>query len=367
MKRWWNQAIVTWHRWPRVSGLKSFFSEPRWPRQAIQLGSRMIAVASAARKQAGPVLRRAALEAVPPGLIEPRFAEINIKDRDHITRCVQRALEKAGCAAQRDWSLALPRQTTGTFVIELEEVPATRRELIEMLQWKVETLLGVSPSELTAAFEALPPLGRRQAYLVVVALNDILASYEAVLAPLGLRVPLVMPAHLAEAAWLRMVTGGSGVTSRGAGYQSRVTGHGSQATDSLLLSAEADQLSIVFLRDGHVLSVRSVSSQPEAMADEVHRTLCYYLDRLAAAGPSDLGSEREDGSKPSLETVLLIGKALSVSDVQASCRTLFPASAQPTVWTLKDVAERFGMGSGWEPEVDLDAIAAAAGLAIREA
>jgi len=113
-----------------------------------------------------------------------------------------------------------------------------------------------------------------------------------------------------------------------------------------------------------MLSIRSVPGASDSLADEVHRTLVYYLDKLAPQG--------ESGPEPQLETVLLIGAPLSVSDVKTSCQTLFPPDCLPAVCTLRDVDRGSWIvdrGSSRTPTyhesrvTTLEAIAGAAGLA----
>jgi hypothetical protein len=369
-----------------TKNLIRFFTEPPLPPRAISIGAQYVAVAAAGRKGGRLTIRQAALEPVPPGLIEPRFAELNIKDKDRVTHLVAQALEKAGLRPAARFSLAIPRQATRTFIIGLDEVPKSKKELTEVLQWKVERLLEVTMSDLTAAFGALPPTGGGQRYLVVAAVNDILAAYEAVLAPLGIRAGFVVPAHLGEAAWLPLVKTSPGfVVDRGRGsvvkdkdeeqgtigtkdenaavrmrnaelktdstvHHSSFIVHRSEDTDQLLITADAEELTIIFLRGEDFLSIRSVEFTPDSVADEIHRTLVYYLDKLAPRG--------ESGPEPQLETVLLIGAALNVHEVEARARALFsPPGRRPAVQALRE--EKLGEYEGHR----LEAMAAAAALA----
>jgi Tfp pilus assembly PilM family ATPase len=312
----------------RISGLVDYFTAPQLPRRAISIEDQHIAVASVAKRRERLIITGAAREALPFGLIEPRFVEANIKDKDRVSSLIGHAVEKAGLLRERRWSLAIPRKATRTFIIQLDEAPKSKKELAEVLQWRVERLLEVSMSELTAAFQRLSPAGGQDRYLVVAVFNEVVASYEALLAPLKIQPRFVIPAHLAEAAWLQL---------------------DETDKDALLIAAEPEELAIVFLRGGDVLSLRSVEFAADTLADEIHRTLVYYLDKLAPQG--------ESGPEPKLGTVLLIGTQLTVGEVEASCGTLFPADRLPIVHTLRE--EKLD-GHG---ELTLEAIASAAGLA----
>jgi Tfp pilus assembly PilM family ATPase len=306
----------------RTSSFANFFTAPVLPRRAISIEPQYIAVASVARKRGRITVTNAAFEPLPAGVIEPRFAELNIKDKDRLSGALAHALEKAGLMRERRWSLAIPRKATRTFIIQLDEVPKSNKDRSEVLQWKVERLLEVSMSDLTAAFQRLQPTDGHERYLVVAASNEVLASYEAVLAPLKIEPGFVIPSHLAEAAWLQLEP---------------------TARDTLLIAAEPEELTIMFRRGGDFLSLRSVEFATDSVSDEIHRTLVYYMDKLVPDGI------------PRLETILLIGPQLNVGDVKASCRDLFPMEQQPVVNTLRD--ERLDSGITWE------AIASAAGLA----
>lgn len=288
----------------------------------MSLEAQQVAVAAVAKKRGAIAVTHAAIQPLPAGLIEPRFAELNIKDKDRVSQAVAQALEKAGLKHERRWSLAIPRGATRTLIVHLDDAPASNKDRMEMLEWKVERLLEVSLSDLTAAFQRLQPTNGHERYLAVVASNEVVASYEAVLASLGIIPGFVVPAHLGEAAWLQLRP-----TER----------------DALLFAAEPDQLTIMFMRQGDFLSLRSVEFTVESLSDEIHRTLVYYLDKLAPNG------------LPQLDTILLIGPRLNVASVVASCRELFPMEQQPAVHTLRD--QRLDNGITWE------AVAGAAGLA----
>lgn len=306
----------------QISRIVNFFTAPVFPRRAISIEAQQVAVAAVGRKRGAIAVTHAAIQPLPTGLIEPRFTELNIKDKDRVSHAVAQALEKAGLKRERRWSLAIPRKATRTFIVHLDDAPASNRDRMEMLEWKVERLLEVALSDLTAAFQRLQSTNGQERYLAVVASNEVVASYEAVLASLNITAGFVLPAHLAEAAWLQLWP-----TER----------------DALLFAAEPDHLTVIFMRQGDFLSLRSVELVGESLADEIHRTLVYYLDKLAPHG------------LPQLDTILLIGSLLNVNQVVASCRDLFPMEQQPTVRTLRD--ERLGHEISWET------VAGAAGLA----
>jgi Tfp pilus assembly PilM family ATPase len=315
--------------------LVSFFTRPILPARAISLRSRRLAAAAVSLKKDRLVLNRAAVEPLPEGIIEPRFEDQNIKNRDRLVAALRQLLERAGLAGQRQWSLAIPRKATRTFIIQLDEPPKRKKELLAILEWKAERLLEVPMSELTVAFERLQPAGpaqdgagRAERYLAVAGLNQVLESYQSVLEELGLTVGYVTPSHLAETAWLAL----SGVRN-----------------DALLLTADQTEITIICIRGKDILSIRSVEYAPDTLPDELHRSLVYYLDRLAPSG--------EDGPDPQLDHILLIGEGLDPQQMKHLCQSLFPSDKLPHVRALRqDKVE--GLDS-----LNLELLATAAGLA----
>ncbi len=325
------------------SRIVRFFTRIPLPPRAISIEAERVAVAAVKRRKRGRGraslhIAGAAVEPLPEGVLDPRFSELNVKDRDRLSGAIRRALEKSGLRPGGAWSLAIPRRATQTVVVPLEEVPSSKRELAEILQWKVERLLEVSTSDLRVAFQRLLPLNGQERYLAVAGVEEIIRSYEEALAPLNIRPGLVIPAPLGEASWLWL---------------------DELQKDGLLVTCDrgpGDPVpTIVFTRGHELLAVRTAESMVGTLADEIHRTLVYYLDKLAPRSEAAGGST--GAPRPELEAILLIGEAVSREDVEASCRALFPPDRLPSVHAMKEIK------LGDDGDVTLDHLASAAGLA----
>lgn len=318
--------------------LIGFFTRPNLPARAISLRSRRLSAASVSLRKGRLILNRAAVESLPEGILEPRFEEQNIKNRERLVATLRQLLERAGLLGSRRFSLAIPRKATRTFIIQLDEAPKRKKELAALLEWKAERLLEVPMSDVTVAFQRLtsfpsPRHGegqgvRSERFLAVAALNQVVESYESVLEELGLRVGFVVPSHLAETAWLTL---------------------NHVKNDALLITADQGEITIIAVRGEDFLSIRSVEVTPETLPDELHRALVYYLDRLSPVG--DFGPE------PQLDLVLLIGETLQTQSVKQFCQSLFPADRIPTVHSLREDRVE-GLDS-----INLETLATAAGLA----
>jgi hypothetical protein len=334
--------------------LINFFTQPRLPARAISLRSRRLSAASVSLRKGQLVLNRAAVEPLPEGIIEPHFGEPNIKNRERLVSTLRHMLERAGLLGSRRWSLAIPRKATQTFIIQLDQVPKRKKELIEILEWKAERLLETPLEDITVAFQRLQPVNGSARFLAVAGLTQVLDSYEGVLEELGLRAGFVIPSHLAETAWLslwRMADGRWRIGKQALDeprLQSAI-GHRPSAigSDALLMTADPTEVTIIFVRANDIVSVRSVEYKPDTLPDEVHRSLVYYLDKLAPDGDAEAR----------LGLVLLIGEALDPIQVDRFCQELFPADRLPRVHALRE-NKIDGLDS-----INLEMLATAAGLA----
>jgi hypothetical protein len=251
--------------------LSDFFTQPKLPPRALSIGRKEIAVADVRWKKGSLVVSRAAVGAVPDGAIEPSFEGLNVRNKAELTKAIGRVITSAGLAGQKRWSLVIPQSACRTFILDLEQAPPHKKELAQMIEWKVERFVGLAASELTIAVQALRSAGPSPRFFVVVARSEVISSYESACSELGLRVGYVVPANVAEAGWLLMKAGEG---------------------DAMLVSLENDLLSMVFARAGDLLATRTVTCSPGAVIDEVHRTLVYYQDKLSGnRGAEEPGSE----------------------------------------------------------------------------
>ena len=237
---------------------------PRYPAVALGLGSEDVTVVHLDyRRRDGFILRRAATLSLPAGLLAPSYDEQNIEDADALVQSLNDVALGAGLGRQQKWSVALPEAATRTLILTLENAPASRGELEEVLRWKTERGFGSSIEELRVTRDKIRPDAQGRArYLVTSMRVNVLDEYEAVLAALGWRVGLILPRHMGEARWL--------VRSSPVG-------------DALLLSSHAHGFTALLVRDTQPLIMRSVICEDEDRDDELFRLLLFYRDRLARA------------------------------------------------------------------------------------
>jgi hypothetical protein len=296
---------------------------PRFPACAVGFEKDAIAVVQLERGRGGFVVKRAASVALPADLVRPGFDESNVADPAELAAALSDLLTSAGLLRQRKWSVTLPEATTRSAVLALEGTPS-RRELEEVLEWKIERTFGAPVSEMRVNREQLPANDQNQVrYLATAVRLSVLEEYESVFRALGWQAGLVLPRHTGEEQWLR---------------------HGSQG-DGLLLTAHDEGFTAVLMRGGRALTLRSVFCEPAESDDELHRVLLFYRERSGGNGES------------------LVDRLLIVGDSLNKQRVADVASETLGVHLRPMAAADVGLAIPAGGDLDFDAIAAPAGLA----
>ena len=246
-----------------MSGLRRLFLAPPAPNTAAGFVDDNFAVVDLRRGRTGFSLGASAVTQLPAGLVAPAFSGLNIQDAEEVALIVRQTTEAAGLLNRKRWSVAVPDATARTLVVALESRPASRRELTEMLAWKVERLIGAPAGELRLSRQRLSPAAGHERYLVTVAHDDVLNQYEALFAGIGWNAGLILPRHMGEAQWL--------VWDDSPG-------------DKMLVSANRSGFTAFIVRNGEPLLVRNFVCESQAAADELHRFALYYRDRLIEGG-----------------------------------------------------------------------------------
>lgn len=278
------------------------------------------------RGRGGFVVRRAASVNLPSDLIRPSFEESNISDAAEFAAALSDLLTSTGLLRQRKWSVALPETTARTAILTLEGTAGSRREIEEVLEWKIERTFGAPVAEIRLAREQLTPNAQKQArYLVTGIRRSVLAEYESVFSALGWQAGLVLPRHAGEEQWLR----------------------GSHHGDGLLLTAHDEGFTAVLMRNDNPLTVRSVFCEPSECDDELHRVLLFYSERSGSNGK---------GGTSSVDRLLVFGDSLDKTRVAEIAQETLGVTLRPL--GARDVGLTIPGGG-----LTFDLLAAPAGLA----
>ena len=231
----------------------------------------------------------------------------------------------AGLLRQRKWSVALPESSARSAVITLEGTAGSRREVEEVLAWKIERAFGAELSELRLGREQLAPNAQKQPrYLVTAVRLSVLAEYEAALAAMGWHAGLILPRHAGEEQWLR--NGSSG--------------------DGLLLTAHDEGFTAVLMRDNRPMTLRTVFCDSDECDDELHRVLLFYRERSGA----------DQSDEAAVDRLLVVGDSLDKQRVAEIAQETLDIGLKPL--NAADVGLALPPG-----DLPFDLIAAPAGLA----
>jgi len=238
--------------------------QPRLPSTAVGIESGAASVVQLDRARGAFVIKRAATLKLPADLIKASFDESNFADPAALVEALSDLVTSAGLLRQRKWSVTLPEATTRSAILTMDAAGGSRREVEEVLEWKIERAFGAPLSELRLGRDELPANEQKQArYLITGIRLSVLAEYESVFAALGWQIGLVLPRHVGEQQWLR---------------------DGAAGGDGLLLSAHDEGFTAVLLRNNRPLTLRSVFCETEECDDELHRILLFYRDRSGSNG-----------------------------------------------------------------------------------
>jgi hypothetical protein len=307
-----------------MSTLRRILLTPPAPNTAAGFVEDNFAVVDLRRGRNGFSLASSAVTQLPLGLVTPSFDTLNVQDADELTQIIAQTAEAAGLLNKKRWSVALPDATARTHVVAIDSKPSSRRELNEMISWKIERVIAVPSSDLCISRQRLNPAAGQDRYLVTAAHNDVLAQYESIFAGMGWKAGLILPRHMGEAQWL--------VWDDTPG-------------DKLLVSANRSGFISVIVRNGEPVLVRAFVCEPTSIADELHRFALYYRDRLVD-GP---------GTPHTLNRMLVLG---GIDLIEARNAIADALDSEPRVL---DPGE-FGMDLKGE-SIRFDHLAGAAGLA----
>ncbi len=308
---------------PLLSGLWGFLTAPNWPRTALSLTERHAALTTL-RKRGGefePV--NLGVSRLPKGLVRASFTEPNITNETELLDKLRETLAQAGLRRLRRVAVTLPPGSARSLIFTLDTLPQGRRELEQMIEWKIERSVGSKLSELRIDHQRLSDFNGRSLWLASAVNDRVAEQYERVFQQLGWKAGLLLPQALGEAQWL-LRTGFS--------------------DDQALVSLRDDGFDAVITRGAEPILVREVVCAPEEREDEFYRLLVFYRDRLMPeSGPV------------TLSRLLTLGNAH-----EQKCFREVLASALENSAVSLDPAQ---LGLRVEPSAPFKDFAAAAGLA----
>lgn len=259
----------------------SALTQPNYPKAALGIEAESVTALSLqkeGRRQFG--IKQAATIELPEHLLTPNFLEQNIHGAEEMLSLLEEVVTTAGLQKQKRWSVSLPGNTARTAILTLENEPASKEELTQILDWKTENTFGAPAGELRISRHKISADKEGKARYFATAIKlSIVDEYETLFERLGWQAGLVLPRAVSEAEWL--------IDKKG-------------TSDSLLISSQSDGFTALLLRGDEPAVVRTVTCTESELDDEIFRLLMFYRDRLADEQSGNL-----------LEKLLIIGKDIT--------------------------------------------------------
>jgi type IV pilus assembly protein PilM len=305
---------------------------PSPPAVAIEIASRRVTVAELSVSGTGPVVSAYASQPLPPGVVVPALAGVNISDPLVIAGALRRAVEDAGMRMPRRVALLVPDSIARVSLLSFEQLPVRPADLDSLVKWQLRKATPFPIEEARVVHMVAHAGADSSSVLATVARHDVIAQYEAVTAALGMQAGIVDLA--------------------GFNVMNAVMAAGNSPTgDSLLVCLAHEGTTLAILRGQSLMFYRHRASvDEEPLSALVHQTAMYHEDRLGGSRFARVwlcGAALADGGSDRARHEIgdLLGVGAETVDIRPAAALRDRISPQPDV---------------------LDALAAPVGVLLRE-
>lgn len=306
---------------PVLSDLYNYLTAPPIPAISASITETNVALVSLKRSGGEFEPRNLGVTRLPAGLVRASFDEPNITDESSLARHLELTAEQAALRKIGRINATLPSGSARTIITTLDSVPASRAELGQMIEWKVERSIGHRASDLRLSQTRLTDSDGKPQWLISAVHEAVASQYERVFQSLGWQVGLLAPQSLGEAQWL--IRSGVG-------------------EDQVVISLREGGFDIVIVRGDEPVLIRQVECSAEEREDEFYRLMIYYRDRIAVGDAS-------------LNRLLIIGSPAE----QKQFRDVFASALERNSFALTPQQ----LGLRLDPAAPVNSFLAAAGLA----
>jgi hypothetical protein len=251
---------------------------PRYPAAAVEIAPDMITGIRVERdrRRGRHLVRAAACVDVPAGAIEASLHRPNIVDAFAVGRALDEVL-KAIAPGEHRVSLLLPDHVARVSIINFAALPATRRELVEMVRFRMAKGLPFKAEEAALDLMPLSAIGATSAgaVLAVFMHRPILEQYEALLTGRGYWPGLV---GLSTLELFNL-------------FRGRLE-PGAHERDLLVLNLTRHYLALLILSEERIIFYRCKPHASESAVDgdlagvqrEIYTSLAFYQEKLLGRG-----------------------------------------------------------------------------------
>ncbi len=242
------------------------FVQPVLPDVALEIDSAHVAAARLAWRGSSASVAAHVVEPLASGLVAPALAAPNIADVPLVARAVSQALARLGGRVTRA-ALVIPDTAAKVSLIRFDTVPSNTADLAELVRWQVRKSAPFPLDQAVITFTpGIKPADGGQEFVVTTARVDVIEQYEQACAQAGVYAGLI------DIATFSVLNGA-------------LTAQGAPAGDWLLVHATATYTTLAVLRGGDLIFFRNREEESGGtLADVVHQSAMYYVDRLKGAG-----------------------------------------------------------------------------------
>ena len=258
------------------AGLKA-----KYPPVAMDMGANRLTLVRLGKDRAKKwKLTSFDLVEVPPDLIDSEFFRVKIKSADRFAALVAGALQKEGVKTS-SISMVLPDHLARVALLPFEELPRTRREVMDMVRWKMKKAVPFKVEDAVVDYQVMPgPDGKGYMLIAVLIPNGIVEEHEAIFQKQGIHPGLIdlssfSLAHL---------------------YQPIIEKEVPVGGDFMLLNVATAFFTLMIFREGRLMFYRcktfsfggedSPESRARLVRREIQTSLLYYQERLSGRGLS---------------------------------------------------------------------------------
>jgi Tfp pilus assembly PilM family ATPase len=251
------------------------------PDVAVEIDHANVAAARVSWRGNQAVISAHATESLPPGLVVPGLASLNVSDVPLLSQAIARCLGQLGAGKPSRVSLVLPDTVAKVSLLKLENVPARAADLQEIVRWQVKK---TAPFPVDQAVLSVSP-GARGAdgaseFVVALSRADVIHQYEQACLMAGAHAGLV------DLSTFGVINGilSSGSAPSGDPSASSGSTRAESRVDWLLVHVTGIYFTLAVMRGDALLFFRNRSVEEGTLADLMHQTAMYYEDRLNGGG-----------------------------------------------------------------------------------
>jgi type IV pilus assembly protein PilM len=281
---------------------------PSYPPVAVEIDRGQLTLARVkTRGRRLPVLDAFRIHSVPELAAGAVSFKPNVSSPLELQQQARELFDKSGTKPGRV-SLILPDNLAKVSIVTLPERPATRKQLREMLRFKLRRSVPFRVEDAAISSFTLPGPGPELHLLVAVMLRSVVEQYETAFAAVGARVGLV---ELCTTSLFNLV-------------RPEVAKAAASGSDAAILNCTRNYFTLMIVSGGRVVFFRckpyaggeedDASGRLSVMGRELASSLSYYADKLGGAG---VGTLFVRAISPGLDEVVPVLERLGVASVRA--------------------------------------------------